>query len=92
MRKNRKREAGGKRTRPTGDKVRENRVRRLADRRGFELRKSRRKDPGAVDYGLYTLVDVRTGQAVNPPIAKRWECSWTLDQVEQYLEEGDQNG
>lgn len=36
-------------------KVRENRLRRIADRRGMRLTKSRRRDPRAVDYGQYTL-------------------------------------
>lgn len=67
------------------DKVRENRLRRMADRRGFRLMKSRTRDPKALDYGLYALVDVRTREAVNPPIAPRWTCSWTLDEVENWL-------
>jgi hypothetical protein len=39
------------------DKVRENRLRRMAARQGMELRKSRRRDPRAIDYGQYWLVD-----------------------------------
>ena len=58
----------------------------MADRRGYTVRKSRTRDPKAVDFGLYALVDVKTGRAVNPATAGRWECSWTLDQVEHYLE------
>lgn len=36
-------------------KVHENRVRRIAARRGLRLVRSRRRDPQAVDYGLYRL-------------------------------------
>ena len=65
--------------------VRENRVRRMAKRRGYRLVKSRSRDPQAVDYDLYAVIDVRTNGAVNPPIAGRWLCSWLLDKVEDYL-------
>ena len=70
-------------------RVRENRVRRAADRQGYRLEKSRSRDPRAVDYGLYALIDVQTGGAVNPAIAQRWVCSWDLDDVEDFLT-GDQ--
>lgn len=40
-------------------KVRENRLRRIAARRGLILRKTRRRDPGAMDYGMYCLVTVQ---------------------------------
>lgn len=39
------------------DKVREDRLRRVAQRRGLELTKSRRRDPQAWDYGIYQLVN-----------------------------------
>ena len=42
-----------------GDKVRENRLRRIAERRGLALSKSRRRDPRATDYGTYSLGDQR---------------------------------
>jgi hypothetical protein len=70
-------------------RVRENRGRRAADRQGYRLEKSRSRDPRAVDYGLYALIDVQTGGAVNPAIAQRWVCSWDLDDVEDFLT-GDQ--
>ena len=66
-------------------KVRENRIRRMADRRGYRLMKSRSRDRHAVDYGLYALIDVRTDGVVNTPIAGHWACSWTLDDVEDWL-------
>lgn len=36
-------------------KVRENRIRRVAERRGLAMTKTRRRDPRAVDYGHYYL-------------------------------------
>ena len=39
----------------TDEKVRENRLRRMAERQGLELRKSARRDPRAIDYGTYML-------------------------------------
>lgn len=36
-------------------KTRENRVRRMAERQGLKLSKTRRRDPRAVDYGHYFL-------------------------------------
>jgi hypothetical protein len=41
----------------TAEKVRENRLRRMAERQGLELRKSRRRDPRAKDYGRWYIVD-----------------------------------
>jgi hypothetical protein len=73
------------RERPMPDKTRENRLRRKADRMGLQLVKSPRRDPQALDFGLYALVDHETGGAVNPALANRWTCSWSLDQVERYL-------
>lgn len=67
------------------EKVRENRLRRKADRMGYQLIKSRSRDPDAMDYGLYALINVDTNGAVNPAIAQRWVCSWTLDDVEEFL-------
>ncbi len=71
------------------EKVKENRLRRAADRQGLRLMKSRSRDPNAIDYGLYGLVDIQTNGIVNPPIAGRWACSWTLEEVEEYLNRPD---
>jgi hypothetical protein len=68
-----------------GDIIRRNRLRRMAARQGLKLVASRRRDPRAIDYGLYALIDIQTNGAVNPAIAGRWVCSWNLDQVEEYL-------
>jgi hypothetical protein len=40
-------------------KVFENRMRRAAERQGLQLEKSRTRDPNAIDYGTYQLVDQR---------------------------------
>ena len=40
----------------TEEKVMENRLRRVAERRGLRLQKSRRRDKNATDYGVYFLV------------------------------------
>ena len=69
-------------------KVRENRLRRIADRRGYRLSKSPRRDPNALDYGLFALLEHRTGGAVNAPLADHFVHSWDLDTVEAYLTNG----
>jgi hypothetical protein len=56
-------------------KVRENRIRRVAERRGYRLTKSRRRDPLAVDYGQWKL----TGKG-------RDHVFSDLDGVEAFLE------
>ena len=67
--------------------VRENRLRRVAQRRGFRLVKSRRRDPRAIDYGGYQL---RRGRDIvtDIPVSKRYHpdtCLNTLDEIEAYL-------
>ncbi|MDX3245835.1 hypothetical protein [Streptomyces sp. ME18-1-4] len=62
----------------TDDKVRENRLRRMATRQGLNLRRSRRRDRRALDYGLYWLTD---SEGVN--VVKSEGVS--LDEVERYL-------
>jgi hypothetical protein len=47
------------------EKVLENRLRRAAKRQGLLLEKSRRRDPKAIDHGLYALLDAFTGNPVN---------------------------
>jgi hypothetical protein len=61
------------------DKVRENRVRRAAERQGLQLEKSRRRDPRAIDFGRYWL---RNGDAI---VCGDSRTGATLDEVEQYL-------
>jgi hypothetical protein len=63
------------------DKVRENRLRRIAERRGLSLEKSRRRDQKAPDFGRFRLITVRDGRAVvgNEPIP----FSATLEDIEE---------
>jgi hypothetical protein len=59
------------------EKARENRLRRMSERRGLTLRKSRRRDPGALDYGAYWLI---RGDKLATP-----ERGLTLDGIEEHL-------
>jgi hypothetical protein len=43
------------------EKVRENRLRRMADRRGLRLERSRARDPQALTFGGYQLINLQTG-------------------------------
>jgi hypothetical protein len=62
-------------------KVRENRARRIAQRRGYRLEKSRRRDPLCPDYGLYQLISAATGSAVLPgaPWMTLAEAEWQIE-------------
>jgi hypothetical protein len=63
------------------DKVRENRLRATAERRGLTLTRSRRRDPFALDFGLYWLREQATGTPVTD------ERGVALDEIERYLTE-----
>jgi len=65
------------------DKVRENRLRRMADRQGLVLKKSRRRDPRALDYGSYWLIEPRTNAVAT--FLGGDEHGLTLVQVEDWL-------
>jgi hypothetical protein len=69
----------------TKKKVRENRLRRIADRQGLKLSKSRRRDPRAVDYGGYMLTDQRSGMVVYGS-SSGFAYQADLDDIENYLE------
>ena len=66
------------------NKVRENRLRRMADRQGLKLQRSRRRDEKAIDYNLYALIYVDIGGTMHPegPISP---FTLDLDEVEEYL-------
>jgi hypothetical protein len=64
------------------EKVRENRLRRMADRQGLRLVKSRRRDPRASDYGTYVLVDQNN---VIEYGAWTGRFAASLDDIEAYL-------
>src|SRR5688500_14105304 len=65
----------------TAEKVLENRLRRMAERQGLTLVKSRSRDRKALNYGRYWLADARTGATVIGP-----EYGLGIDQVESALE------
>jgi hypothetical protein len=65
------------------ERVRERRLRRMADRQGFALRKSRRRDPRAMDYDGWMIVDAFTNTIVAGELNSRRALS--LDEVEAYL-------
>ena len=44
----------------TSEKVRENRLRRVAERQGLALHKNPRRDPRALDYGTWRVVNLRS--------------------------------
>jgi len=63
------------------DKVRENRLRRMAQRQGLVLQKSRRRDYRAIDYGMYLIVEPRRNV-----VATFLDGDYlTLDHVEDWL-------
>ena len=64
-------------------KTRENRVRRVAQRQGLALMKSRRRDPRAFDYGTYMLVNPQTNFVVESGSQSGYGLS--LDDVEDRL-------
>lgn len=69
----------------TQEKVRENRLRRMAERQGLRLVKSRRRDPRAIDYGLYTLVSAQTNTVIAGSERTTGRPSFSLDAVEAWL-------
>ena len=69
----------------SAEKVAENRLRRAAARQGLKLVKSQTRDPRALGYGLFALVDadnsiVFGGGGVGP-----YGYAATLDEVERHL-------
>jgi hypothetical protein len=60
------------------EKVRENRLRRMAKRRGLRLHKSPRRDPGAIGYGRYLLA-----KAGEPYDSGDMAYKLTLDEIEE---------
>ncbi len=64
------------------EKVRENRLRRAAERQGLVLKKSRRRDWRALDFGKYWLADANLNLLETP------EEGMNLDEIEAWLNEG----
>ena len=65
------------------EKVRENRLRRMAKRQGMTLKKNPRRDPRAIDYGGYKLTNSR-GRSVLGVTVRGWAVA--IDKVEAYLQ------
>jgi hypothetical protein len=61
------------------ERVRENRLRRMAERQGLALVKSRRRDPRAIDYDCWAIVDSESRVTRGRPML-------SLDDVEVALE------
>jgi hypothetical protein len=77
----------GMTTNPKQDhKVRENRARRAAKRQGLELVKNRLRDPRALDYGTYALLDAHTHTRVAGN--ERTGFGLSLDDIEAELDRG----
>ncbi len=55
----------------------------MADRQGFVLMRSRRRDPRALGFGRYALVDKFTGAPVYGELDSR--NSLSMDDVEAWL-------
>lgn len=67
----------------TIDRVRENRVRRAAQRRGWQVVKSRARDPHAIGYGTYMILDQSTRGVVQSGLPNGYGLS--LEEVEERL-------
>jgi excisionase family DNA binding protein len=48
----------------TAERTRDQRLRRMADRQGYRLAKSRRRDPRAIDFDKWVLLDKFTGGVI----------------------------
>jgi hypothetical protein len=70
----------------TAEKVRENRLRAAAERQGYRLVKSRRRDPRATDYGGYMIVDLHHNYAEAAGMGDGFQM--TIDDVEKWLTDG----
>jgi hypothetical protein len=67
-------------------RTREQRARRAAARQRLRLEKSRTRDPRALDYGTFQLVDADTGALV--AVGSRFGYGLSLDGVERELDKG----
>ena len=70
----------------TDEKVRENRLRRVAGRRGMRIEKSRRRDRRAFDFGGYMLIDTMGGGGIILG-SEPTEYSASLELIESYLDD-----
>ncbi|MGR3493330.1 MAG: hypothetical protein ACU0DW_14865 [Shimia sp.] len=62
----------------------EAKARRLVAEEGYRLIKSRTRDPEAIGYGLFAIIDPDTGGAMNAPLVNR-PYSMTVDDVLEWV-------
>jgi len=67
------------------DKVRENRLRRMADRQGFRLQKSGARDPRALTFGGYQLVDLQGNEVHGGEGNVGRGFAASLEEIERFL-------
>ena len=66
------------------NKIHEDKIRRAANRQGFRLVKSRRRDPRAISHGCCMLTDTATNTVVMG-VGPTGEPGADLKEVEAYL-------
>ena len=62
-------------------------LRRRAAMVGLRLEKSRRRDPNALDFDRYSLLNPRTREPINAPIVGQFVHSLTFEEVEKIIDE-----
>jgi hypothetical protein len=67
----------------TADKIRENRLRAAAWRQRYQIMKSRRRDPRALDYGGYMIVDPHNNSVEAGGMGDGFQM--TINDVEKWL-------
>lgn len=67
----------------TTDKIREKRLRNAAKRQGYDITKSRTRDPRALDYGGWMVIDPRSNSIEAGGMGDGFQMS--IDEVEKWL-------
>jgi hypothetical protein len=70
------------------EKVREDRVRRMLARQGYQLTRSRRRDPQARDFGCYAIMDWDRGVFVAGAEGDPAQYRMSLDDAEEWASVG----
>ena len=74
------------------EKVRENRLRRVADRCGLRLQKSRARDPEDLTFGGYQLIDIQCSGVVFGYGNANYGYAASLDDLEEWLNDDAEEG
>lgn len=69
----------------SGEKVRENLVRRQLARRGYRLERSRQRDPGGLTFGKYRIAGGPSNVIVAGYEGPGRAYAWDLDAVELWI-------